>query len=543
MARIPTLLRTLWYLRPEQWRGQAERALGRQWRRVRLSGPPPKLCADRGRVAFLPAPPHVAWDGADRLQLIGRELDLSRGIPWTGAPHGPLFTFHLHQLDWLRIENVAPDARWRVTSDWIDRHPEGIGWHPANASLRTFTWTKLLMTPGAFPDGTDTAPLRAVVADQVATIERHPETLLLANHYLWNLLALAVAGVAFDGAEADRWLAAAAPLAEQLAEQVPSDGLHYERSPMYHSQILENVLDVLNADDAVGGRLPAPLRSALTAAAARMRTALTVVTHPDGGIALFGDSAFGVAQPPAALHAYADAIGIEPASPAVPGALADSGYARLEAGPYTLIAGASPPMPDYQPGHAHCDALSFELSVGSQRVVTDTGVYEYVAGERRTRARATASHATIEIEGHEQSEVWSAHRVGGRADAGLVHVDPPHRFEGVCAGYATPEVLHRRRIDVQDSGIEIEDSLDGPARHATLVLPLAPGLEPELTGTRASIALESDRLEIDLPEIATWRVARAPYYPEFGREEDRAVLLGEAQELTTARWRLRRVPA
>jgi uncharacterized heparinase superfamily protein len=35
-------------------------------------------------------------------------------------------------------------------------------------------------------------------------------------------------------------------------------------------------------------------------------------------------------------------------------------------------------MPSYQPGHAHCDALSFELCIGRERVVTDTGVTEYV---------------------------------------------------------------------------------------------------------------------------------------------------------------------
>jgi hypothetical protein len=216
-----------------------------------------------------------------------------------------------------------------------------------------------------------------------------------------------------------------------------------------------------------------------------------------------------------------------------------SGYARLEAGPFVLIASAGSPQPSYNPGHAHCDALSFELSVAGRRVVTDTGVYEYQSGERRRVARATASHATIEIDGREQSEVWDAHRIGGRADAGLVKVEPPHVFEGVCAGFATPEVLHRRQIEVTPDAVSIRDTLDAPAPRARLVLPFAPDLEPVLDGSRARVALAQGTLEIDLPESVRFRVERTPYYPEFGRERERAALVGEARDLARAEWRLR----
>ena len=36
--------------------------------------------------------------------------------------------------------------------------------------------------------------------------------------------------------------------------------------------------------------------------------------------------------------------------------------------------------PDYLPGHAHCDTLSFELSLSGQRVVVDSGCGIYVDG-------------------------------------------------------------------------------------------------------------------------------------------------------------------
>jgi uncharacterized heparinase superfamily protein len=34
-----------------------------------------------------------------------------------------------------------------------------------------------------------------------------------------------------------------------------------------------------------------------------------------------------------------------------------------------LIVDCGPVGPEYQPGHSHCDTLSFELSLGGKRVV------------------------------------------------------------------------------------------------------------------------------------------------------------------------------
>jgi uncharacterized heparinase superfamily protein len=128
---------------------------------------------------------------------------------------------------------------------------------------------------------------------------------------------------------------------------------------MYHSLLLENVLDLLNLLRANVRPAPAALEPALREAAARMTGALAVLTHPDGEIALFADSAFEIASPPPALMAYAARLGVEPRPPARTGVLEASGYLRLEAGPFSLLASVAGPGPPHQPGHAHCDALAF----------------------------------------------------------------------------------------------------------------------------------------------------------------------------------------
>jgi uncharacterized heparinase superfamily protein len=542
-GRGPTLLRTLWYLRREQILGQARRALlGRAVTPLRWRGEPPPAAFEAPRVPWLPAPPHARCAGLARIELIARTLEAgAAGLPvdWSFSAHGPLFAYHLHQFDWARDPALAPAERLAALEDWIAHHPRGIGWDAGPISLRAMAWIKLLTTPGALPAAADAARLRASLADQLETLAAHLETHLSGNHLLWNLLALVFAGAAHQGPAAERWLAQAPRLARELREQILESGLHYERSPMYHALLLESVLDLANASASAPDRLPAALAAQLRETAARMLGALAVVTHPDGEIALLGDSGLGIAHPPARLAAYAAALGLAPTAPREPGLLRDAGIARLEAGDWVCLVTASRPWPEHQPGHAHCDALSFELSVRGERVITDTGVHEYLPGARRDLARATRSHACVEIDGREQAECWAAHRIGGRPDVALVRALPGELVEAVCAGWATPEVLHRRRFACSSKGaLAITDGFDAPAPRARAFLPLAPGKEPVLAGHAATIPLRAGgALRITLPESFAWHVARAPYYPTFGREEERAVLVGEGANVARAEWR------
>jgi hypothetical protein len=155
--------------------------------------------------------------------------------------------------------------------------------------------------------------------------------------------------------------------------------------------------------------------------------------------------------------------------------------------------------------------------------------------------RATRSHATVEVGGAEQAELWGDHRIGARPDVGLVRVVEGSLVEGVCAGWATPDVLHRRLIAGEDGALRIEDRFDPPAASARLVLPLAPGVDPKLDGSRAELALRrGPRLALSLPEAARWRVERGPCYETLGEACERAVLVGESTALAAAHWRLER---
>jgi uncharacterized heparinase superfamily protein len=534
-----TLLRTVRHLRARQVVHQALHLLrGADVRPRPFPGETPQL-AVAAAAPFLPAPRHARCDGRGGLELLNREVHFVGGIDWRHADEGPLWAYHLHQFDWARSPDLAPRVRAELLLDWIERHRRGVGWQPAPISLRALSWLKLLLAPGALvlsPD--EHARVRASFAAQLDTLSSHLEVRLLANHYFSNLLALVAGGLAFAGPAADRWLRHSRAFRRELDEQVLPDGAHAERSPMYHALLLENVLDVLNLAHAAPRRAPAGLAGALAGTASRMLAALRIYTHPDGEIALFADSALGIAHAPGEIERYAASLGVAAQRASRPGVLECGGYVRLERGPWSLLVSVAGPAPAWQPGHAHGDALAFELCVGTQRVVMDTGVAEYVPGPLRDRSRATRSHATLEVGGRDQAELWAAHRVGGRPRVRLEAIEPGRRVEATCAGWATPDSLHRRALELDERELRVVDRVEGRARPVRLVLPLAPGLEPSLDGARARLLLAAGgSLAIALPDAARWSVEPLDCYPEFGLRLVRKALVGAAEGPGPFAWR------
>jgi len=522
---LPTLLRTLWYMRRDQVAGELrERLAGPRRLRLRAEETP------HLRVTCVPVP---------RLTE-PKSLRHGRARGWSDAGLGPAELAAIHGFGWLRAESLRPAERLTAMLDWITHHPHGVGWEPLPTSRRVLAWLAALTTPGLLPPPADThGRVLPSLADQLAMLERRREPQRAGSERLFRLLALASAALLLEGGEAERWRAQLPELSRELTLQIGSDGAHVERTPMLHAELLAVLLDLLNAFRAAPGIAPAEVEAQVTRTVGAMLGAHAVWVHPDGEIALLGDSTLGVAPRLDALAAYAKALGVAPQGPAQRGVLPAAGVVSLAAGPFHVIFSVAPPAPAWQPAHAHCDALSFELSVQGERVVSDTGAPDSLAGTQRARVRATRSHATVELDGAEQAELWGESRIGGRPDVGLVRVVQDELVEGVCAGWFTPDVLHRRVLAVAADALRIEDRFEMPARSARFVLPLAPGVGVQLEGARAVLTTpRGRRLALELPALARWRVERAPCFLQLGEAYERAVLVGEATGVAAADWRI-----
>lgn len=450
--------------------------------------------------------------------------DLTSVADWNRPDWPKLWLYNLHYFDDLNADGAAARMAWHraLVARWIAENPPaaGNGWEPYPLSLRLVNWIKWLAAGNA-PE----AGMVDSLAVQVRWLTKRLEWHLLGNHLLANAKVLVCAGAFFAGAEADAWRRQGlAILRREHAEQILADGGHFERSPMYHAIILEDLLDLIQLALRWPGVIETDTETAWRRYALSMLDWLAAMTHPDGEIAFFNDAAIGIAPNLAVLAEYAGALGI--AAGGSPSRrrrlLPASGYLRAEVGEAVLLADVGEIGPDYLPGHAHADSLSFELSVFGQRLVVNSGTSEYGLGAERLRQRGTAAHSTVQIDGVDSSEVWSGFRVARRArPVGFAANDEPDVAEVTCAhdGYMRlpGRPLHRRTWRMTAQGLRVTDRIEGGFGTAVARF----HLHPVVT---ASGADDGGRLTLPDGHIIRWsatggaaRVISATWHPEFGQ--------------------------
>jgi len=485
-----------------------------------------------------PARRNPSMSGSDRCRFLNEDRSILGAGAWNDPAIRKLWLYNLHYFDDLNAEGSERRRDWNVPliRRWIDENPPaaGIGWNPYPTSLRIVNWIKWALGGGSLPEGA----VRSL-AVQARHLERRLEFHLLGNHLFSNAKALVFAGMFFEGPEGERWLRKGLDLLEiEMPEQVLADGGHFERSPMYHSLILEDLLDLVNLGRAYakdGRDLARGLAARWAETSVRMRKWLSVMRHPDGEISLFNDAAFGIAPSPWELDAYAERLRF----PATEGLregvthLAESGYIRLQGGDAVILLDVGPLGPDYLPAHGHADILSFELSLYGNRVIVDTGTSTYDTSPDRLNQRGTSAHNTLVVDGQDSSEVWGSFRVARRAkpfglrikeEAGEVSVECSHDGYRRLPG----KVRHKRNWVFGPGRLRVDDLLEGRFRIAETRFLLHPSVAeasrdlPETDSPTSSGAwrVPGGKKVHWRTEGGEGRFERTRYHPAFGVSEE-----------------------
>ncbi len=543
MTGLGTYWRTLRHLKPAQIVDRVAFRLRRP--RIDLRPAPPKR--DRGTAWQIPAHRAPSLDASMTFDLLGARHALAE-VGWNGPGVERLWRYHQHYFDDLNAEGASERRALHgaLITQWLAANPpgSGAGWEPYPLSLRIVNWIKWL---AAGNEGS--AAMIDSLAVQARWLTRRLETHLLGNHLFANAKALVFAGLYFANAEADSWRRIGTRLlARELPEQILHDGGQFERSPMYHALALEDVLDLLDAIAAwpSGDAQVAALRSALAARVPSMLRWLRAMTHPDGTLGRFNDCADGIAPPNDELFGLAAALGFDAARDDADGGvlvLPESGYVRVESGPVVALLDVAPIGPDYLPGHAHADTLSFELSLSGRRLVVNGGTSCYGDGPQRRRERATAAHSTVEVEGADSSEVWAGFRVGRRARVSAPRIERSEasiRVEGSHDGYAhlAGAPVHRRSWRFDAAGLVVEDALSDTDAVAVARFHLAPGLAIAAAGGGRWRISRGGALvaEVDTGG-ADARVEASFHAPRFGVVEPTTCLaIGLARGGAATRW-------
>ena len=465
--------------------------------------------------------------GPRLFRLLGREGCVASAADWNSPYQEKLWLYNLHYFDDLTAKDAADRTPWHreLVDCWIADNPaaHGNGWEPYPVSLRIVNWIKW-----AFGGADLESHWLESLAVQARWLERRVEWHLLGNHLFANAKALIFAGLFFDGPEAARWLKRGLSiLAAQLLEQVLADGGHFELSPMYHSIILEDVLDLINVARTFPGAVPEGVVSHLQIISDKMRRWLGCMTHPDGRIAFFNDAAFGIAAERSAIEDYARRLGLGSIPEPKEGItqLEQSGYIRIGRNGAVAILDVAAIGPDYLPGHAHADTLSFELSLEGRRIIVNGGTSCYGAGLQRQRERSTAAHSTVEIDGRNSSEVWASFRVARRARPFDLVVRQGSKSSISCShdGYTrlSGRPIHQREWEFVDGRLTVKDRVSRGSGRAFARFHLSPGVEgsvkPDLCTGGSFGLLRSGALAITCRTSSIARLEASEWHPEFGK--------------------------
>ncbi len=459
-------------------------------------------------------------------------------IDWNRRYESHLWNYHLHYFDyalwWARALSEGGDQNalrpgQRLIESWIEeaRIGRSDGWDGYPVSLRVVNWIYgYALIADGYHDREFLSRWLASIHRQLDFLRDHLELHLLANHLLKNIKALVIGGLFFDRRE---WqVEGERRLWREFDEQVLEDGGHYERSPMYHAQALADFLECYALLRAFNRQLPARVEAGLR----RMAGFLEAMSYPEGSLALFNDSAnTEETKPLPIIESAAMICGYRKKS--YPSEFGSAGYYLWSSDDEKekVIVDAGPPSVDYNPAHAHCDMLSYELRIDGQPFIVDPGVHGYGGDRFREYCRSTRAHNTVVFDRREQSEIWSTFRMARRAEligAEARGESQTWNFRGSYRPYYDRRMVHERRIR-RDAGGDwvIEDrAVGGRFRWAESFIHLhpqvevhaddrhGPGVECRVGGSRVVIEPFNNNGPSDI--VRDDEATQGWYFPDFG---------------------------
>lgn len=398
---------------------------------------------------------------AGQFGLAGSLARLSGRSPFDISPPSRRWSQALHGFGWLRHLAAAEDVEARTAArqlamEWAIRNARGGGlaWRPEVLARRVIAW---LSHAGLLLDGADERSYDALatsLGEQLVRLSSAWREAPPGEPRLKALTALLLADLCIAGR--DRRIDADLPLfVDELSRQILADGGHEGRNPAVLIDLLMDFLPLRQCFRARGRSQPATLDDAISSMLAMLR----YMRLGDGLLARFNGVSIGLPARLATVLAYADV-----ADPLLVHA-GPSGYERTELGETILIADCGGPPPVALAGGAHAGCLAFELSCGTEVILSNAGAPGAAHGDWTAVARATGSHNTLVLGEESSSRMVGNRRIedqlGGLPIRGpamserqsITVEDQAVGFDATHDGYVQRHgLLHRRRLVVESGG-------------------------------------------------------------------------------------------
>ena len=419
------------------------------------------------------------------------------------AWYAGLHSFYwLHDLRALGGDEARRQARSLVFG-WLCCHAlwHGDSWAPALIGNRIASWVGLHDFFCASAD----EGFRSCIFDSLARQTRHLRRVIPGRLHGANLIT-AIKGLAYGSLAVPEGAGVLQDvrrlLERELAAQLLADGGHVERNPSTQLAILRDLIDIRSAFRAAKTEIPASLPLAIE----RMTPVLRLFRHGCGGLALFNGSR---EEDPALIEAVlAQADARSRPMRSVP----ESQFERLHGGRALVILDAGPPPPSGWDRRAHAGTLSFEFSVGRERLVVNCGSHPMIGNPWHQALAGTVAHSTVTVGETNSSEVELKGALGRRP--GHVGCERRETSDEITVitnhnGYSPNfGLLHRRTLHLDQHGDSLngEDTLEPvigaqPTPHPFAVrFHLHPSVQAEIVD-----GIDGPAVLIRPPSGAAWR--------------------------------------
>lgn len=478
-------------------------------RELRLPNPLSDLTLGPNPVETLAVIPTDPWPGdtvagTDLLQGIlrfgGQVLQPER-MDWNPPGAQPGFIRTLHSFDWLRdLRALGGDmarrqARLMVRS-WIEQNANWSPfiWSAPMIASRLANWLGMYDFFCATADDDFRNLVFESLKRQGRQLTRSLATTPPGHVRLLALKGLFYAGVCLPKGEA-RLAQALKLLGPELNSQILADGGHVERDPQIMLEVLRDLIEIRTLLRLGAREVPERLQHAID----RLAPAIRFFRHADGSLAHFNGSREGNSAMIDAVLAQADARGRPLKS------MTHTGYERIISGrTCVLMECGTAPAAAYA-GNAYAGPLSFEMSVGRDRLIVNCGSHPSNHPHWRRALGSTAAHSTLTLQDTNAIELTDT-GVGRIAqtvtcerqeEAGASWIEASH--DGYEHLFKT---LHFRRLYVGDNGDDVrgEDALEGPGgMNYAIRFHLHPSVQ-------ASLIQQGQAVLLALPSGGGWRL-------------------------------------
>jgi len=457
--------------------------------------------------------PLIHWSRIDYLET---SVTGDKKITWELNRHQYFAT--LGRAYWFTNDERYANTFAMQLENWIDQNPPklGINWASSlEVSYRSISWLWAIhffkrspqLTPALFGRVMKLLYLHALHLESYLSTYFSPNT-----HLTGEALGLFYLGLLLpEFAAAERWRTLGQSiLLNELDRHVLADGVYFEQSSYYHRYTVEIYLHLVLLLQANQQHVPAKLEQKLTA----LLDHLLYITRPDGSSPLFGDDDGGklVMLDERALDDFRSTLVSGAAifgrgdykhvsGPAteesfwllgperlaefdeLPSKCPDETSRAFQTGGYYVMRDGWSPSANYMLidcgrlgglrfGHAHADALSYEVAARGRTLLVDPGTYTYTGSKTdRDYFRSSLGHNTLTLDGESSSVFAGPFSWHSAANAEqLTWITKPRFdfFSGRHDGYrrlANPATHRRDVLFLKDDYWIVVDTIESSGTH------------------------------------------------------------------------------